>query len=189
MALINCPDCNHEVSSSATACPKCGCPMLSDVCFFTATRTKLILMSLCTFGFYYYYWFYKNFQRIKETTGKNIWPFWRALFCPLMAYSCFKPIQDVADKNNTKSTINPVLLALCFFILGYFAYLPDPYWLIFYLSILIISAVNDVAIEVNERLIPDFKNNGEFSGWNWFGLIIGGIFWFLVILVLIVPEA
>lgn len=36
MNLINCPDCNHQVSSSAPACPSCGCPIsdpgLTNVC-------------------------------------------------------------------------------------------------------------------------------------------------------------
>jgi hypothetical protein len=31
MALINCPDCNKEVSSSAPACPGCGSPIASAV--------------------------------------------------------------------------------------------------------------------------------------------------------------
>lgn len=27
MALINCPECNNEVSDKANSCPKCGCPI------------------------------------------------------------------------------------------------------------------------------------------------------------------
>ena len=27
MALINCPECNKEISDKATACPHCGCPI------------------------------------------------------------------------------------------------------------------------------------------------------------------
>lgn len=27
MALINCPECGHQVSSYAEACPECGCPV------------------------------------------------------------------------------------------------------------------------------------------------------------------
>lgn len=27
MALINCPDCNNQVSTSAVACPQCGAPI------------------------------------------------------------------------------------------------------------------------------------------------------------------
>lgn len=29
MALINCTECNHEVSDKAAACPKCGAPIAS----------------------------------------------------------------------------------------------------------------------------------------------------------------
>jgi len=29
MALINCPECNSEVSDKAISCPKCGCPIAS----------------------------------------------------------------------------------------------------------------------------------------------------------------
>lgn len=31
MALINCPDCGHKVSDSATACPSCARPMTEHV--------------------------------------------------------------------------------------------------------------------------------------------------------------
>ena len=118
MALINCPDCNHEVSSSATACPKCGCPITGTkkateekihpntsetddnkaqpFYFFTASPSKLVLMSICTLNLYLFVWFYKNFCKIKENIDKNIWPFWRTLFYPLMAYQlrywCSRPI-------------------------------------------------------------------------------------------------
>jgi hypothetical protein len=27
MALIKCPDCGKQVSSSASSCPNCGCPI------------------------------------------------------------------------------------------------------------------------------------------------------------------
>lgn len=30
MALINCPDCNKEISSNAPSCPNCGAPISSD---------------------------------------------------------------------------------------------------------------------------------------------------------------
>ena len=30
MALINCPECNKEISSLAKACPHCGCPIYTE---------------------------------------------------------------------------------------------------------------------------------------------------------------
>ena len=31
MALIKCPECNTEISSSAEFCPKCGYPILKNI--------------------------------------------------------------------------------------------------------------------------------------------------------------
>ena len=28
MALLRCPDCSRDVSSAASACPHCGCPLV-----------------------------------------------------------------------------------------------------------------------------------------------------------------
>tara|TARA_Y100000590_G_scaffold92596_1_gene104762 strand:+ start:1118 stop:1666 length:549 start_codon:yes stop_codon:yes gene_type:complete len=156
--------------------------------FFTASPSKLVLLGILTWNLYLFVWFYKNFCKIKENINKNIWPFWRTLFYPIMAYSCFKHIQDVSNKNNIKSTINPVFAAVLLFLLNCVVRAPDPYWLISIISVFIILLVNNVAIEINERLIPDFKNNEKFSGWNWVVLIIGGILWVLAIIGLFVPD-
>ncbi|MCI8301108.1 MAG: hypothetical protein HFI69_12345 [Lachnospiraceae bacterium] len=29
MALINCPECNKEISDQVSNCPNCGCPLFS----------------------------------------------------------------------------------------------------------------------------------------------------------------
>ena len=31
MALINCPECNKQISDKASACPDCGCPMTPPI--------------------------------------------------------------------------------------------------------------------------------------------------------------
>lgn len=33
MALINCPECNKEISNKAQSCPHCGCPINSNAGF------------------------------------------------------------------------------------------------------------------------------------------------------------
>lgn len=30
MSLIRCPECSHEISDQASACPQCGCPIRSS---------------------------------------------------------------------------------------------------------------------------------------------------------------
>lgn len=31
MALLKCPECNNDVSSTAKICPKCGCPVKKEI--------------------------------------------------------------------------------------------------------------------------------------------------------------
>lgn len=40
MALVNCPDCNHQMSDKAPACPSCGRPMNATVIEATSKRFK-----------------------------------------------------------------------------------------------------------------------------------------------------
>ena len=42
MALINCPDCNFEVSSRANACPQCACPISDLVQRSRAPRVQTV---------------------------------------------------------------------------------------------------------------------------------------------------
>ncbi len=58
--------------------------------FFTAAPWKLILMSLCTSGFYEFYWFFQNWKKYRKRTREFIYPGWRAVFSPIWAYSFFK---------------------------------------------------------------------------------------------------
>jgi TM2 domain-containing membrane protein YozV len=41
MALINCPECNKQISDKATACPSCGCPLGSKNSGFSVDNAKL----------------------------------------------------------------------------------------------------------------------------------------------------
>jgi hypothetical protein len=142
--------------------------------FFTTSTLKLTLMSICTFGIYEMYWFYKNWALIKERTGQNIMPFWRAFFTPLWAYSCFKHIKSSAEENKIQESLSIGLLAIIYFILLVSCRLPDPFRLVSFFSVAVLIPANSVALRVNKRLVTDFANNERFSGWNWVGLVLGG---------------
>lgn len=156
--------------------------------FFTTSTLKLSLMSICTFGIYELYWFYKNWVLIKKRTRQNIMPFWRAFFAPIWAYSCFKHIKTSAGESNVQESLSIGLLAVVYFILQALWRLPDPFWLISFLSFALIIPANSVALNINNNLISDFKNNEEFSGWNWVGLVLGGTLFVLSLIGTFVPE-
>ncbi|MFC1552334.1 hypothetical protein ACFL6P_07175 [Candidatus Latescibacterota bacterium] len=156
--------------------------------FFTTSTLKLTLMSICTLGIYELYWFYKNWALIKERTGQGIMPFWRAAFAPLWAYSCFEHIKTSAGENNIQESLSIGPLAVVYIILIASVQLPDPLWLISSFSFAPIIITNNVAVKVNNTLITNFKNNKEFSGWNWVVLVLGGLLELMIIIGTFLPE-
>lgn len=156
--------------------------------FFTTSTLKLVLMSICTLGIYELFWFYKNWVLIKKRTEQNIMPFWRAFFAPLWAYSCFKHIKSSAEENKIQKSLSIGLFAFTYFILQVSVRIPDPFWLISFLSVALLIPINNVALRVNKHLVPDFVNNERFSGWNWVGLVLGGLIFVLSLLGAFLPE-
>jgi len=179
---------NMNTNESATSFVEANTVKNSEVYFFTTSTLKLILMSICTFGIYELYWFYKNWVLIKERTEQNIMPFWRAIFAPLWAYSCFKHIKTAAGERNIQESLSIGVLAFVYFILQALWRLPDPFWLISFFSAVLLIPANNIALEVNKNLDSGFKNNGKFTGWNWVGLVLGGLLFVLGIMGTFLPE-
>ena len=161
----------------------------NNVYFFTASTVKLITMSICTMGLYELYWFYKNWVLIKDRTGEDMMPFWRAFFAPLWAYSCFKHVKSEAVKFHIEESLSLVMLAIGYFIVQALWRLPDPYWLVSYLTFALLIPVNSVAIQVNKQVVSDFENNEKFSVWNWVILVIGGFLFVLILIGAFLPGA
>lgn len=156
--------------------------------FFAPSTLKLVVMSVCTFGIYELYWFYRNWILIKEHTNQNMMPFWRAFFAPLWAYSCFEHIRLVSDKRGTAAPLSIGFLAVAYFVLQAMCRLPDPYWLISILSFAPIMPVNSVALAINQETVPQDQENSTFSTWNWVGVVGGGLFVVLAIIGAFLPE-
>ncbi len=148
---------------------------------FTPSTTKLLLMSFCTLGIYNIYWFYKNWWFLKKT-GKKCTPLLRAAFAPLFAYSCFYELKMLQFDNNVNLKFPILFLSILYFMLHLMIKLPDPYWLISYLSVLPIVLANKVALNINQAMFPGLIINNKFSKWNWLVLILGGTIFVLSIL-------
>ena len=115
-------------------------------------------------------------------------PFWRAFFAPIWAYSCFKHIKTSAGENNIPESLSIGSLAALYFILQTLWRLPDPFWLISLFSFIPIIPVNNVAFKINSKLITDIKNNETFSGWNWVGIVLGGLLFLFGLIGTFLPE-
>lgn len=116
-------------------------------------------------------------------------PFWRAHFAPIWAYSCFIEIKKSADEQGVKPLSNIGTLAVLYFILQVLWRLPDPYWLISFLSFMPMIPANSVAIAVVKKVAPNRGDNSVFSRWNWLGLVLGGMLFVAAIIGVFVPQA
>ena len=122
-------DMGEETTSSEGSSENPAPPPVAPL-FFTASPLKLIVMSICTIGIYEIYWFYKNWKLIRERTGQKIRPFWRAVFSPIWAYSCFKEIKARAGECKIQESLPIGLLAIAYFTVSVTSMVPEPYWLI-----------------------------------------------------------
>lgn len=148
---------------------------------FAPSSIKVVVMSLCTFGLYPTYWFYRNWRAIKIQDRDDIWPVWRAIFSPLWAYSCFSAIKEIAEKPRGMGAMSAGWLAIAYFLLNVISRLPDPYWIFSLLAFVPLLPVNSLIRNHNRSGGLDHKADDAFTVWNWLGIIVGGLFLLLVL--------
>ena len=142
--------------------------------FFPVTSNKLAVLSICTWGLYDYYWFYKNWSRIAERTPRTISPFWRTFFLPFWVRSCFREIREAGTSLRIPNPFDENWSALIY-ILFYFSslFLPEFYWWVSIFSFIPLVVANRYASSINALQGPDYDRNDEFSVSNWIWIIVG----------------
>ena len=200
---MTCPHCGFE-QEEANECSKCGIiiskyskesesPSPPDLhmaleTFFSVSKTKLIVMSICSWGIYEIYWFYKNWKLIQERTEKKMHPFWRAIFAIFFCYNLFKIVRNTSDSHGIQLGINPGGLAAGYILLSFAYKLPDPFWLLSLLTFIPLLPIQRVINDINAKITPNAEVNNRFSGKNIAVIIIGAILFFLVFVGMFVPE-
>jgi Domain of unknown function (DUF4234) len=156
---------------------------------FAAGVTKVILMSLVTFGIYKLYWMYRHWRLIQGRDRSDIMPFWRAFFGALWAYLLFKRIGEDGQAHGVGGSFAAGPLAAAY-ILAVLAWrLPNPWSLVGFSSIFVCGAVQAYANKINIAAAPEHERNEKFTGWNWFAIVIGGLLLALVLIGLTVPDS
>lgn len=141
--------------------------------FFATSIIKLSVMSVCTFGLYELYWFYRNWQLIKARERLNIMPFWRAFFGVFFCYQCFSRIREYDHPELAVSSFAAGPLAAGWIVFTVLWRLPDPYWLICDLSFVFLIPVQHHANQINNAVAPGHDPNARFTWLNWISIAIG----------------
>ena len=156
--------------------------------YFAVSPLKLVVMSICTMGFYELYWFYKNWVLVKKREDSKIIPLGRAFFTFFFCYSLFKRVRDSATKVSVGKAISPGLLATGWIIVTLLWRLPDPLWLITYFAVIFLIPVQNMVNEINIVVAPGHEKNCKFSVWNILGVVVGGLFFLLILFGTFLPP-
>lgn len=92
----------------------------ADAIFYPVSLPKFLVMWAFTFGFYGMYWFYKNFQYIKQKENNATMPIARGIFCVFWYYGLWNKLKEDNDSRFSQPHLPnkfiAVLLALAFFV-------------------------------------------------------------------------
>lgn len=144
--------------------------------FFQVSIAKLVVLSICTFGIYELYWFYKNWTLVRAREGSKISPVPRAFFAQFFCYALFRRIRDypvpTAAPGKT-GTLPAGALALAFFASMVAAGLPDPYWLVSLVSAFVLVPVQNAVRRICVDVAPHADRNARFTPGNFVAIAAG----------------
>ena len=155
---------------------------------FAVSLGKLAVMSLCTFGLYELYWFYKQWDTLRRRERENLSPFWRTFFAPLWAFSLFPRIRQLTAKYGVPATWSGGGLALAFLIFGAASRLPARLWMVSLLSFLPLLVLQRAVNTLNATVAPGAERNNRYSGANVVVIVIGAILLALAIAGTFLPD-
>lgn len=143
--------------------------------FFAVSLLKLAVMSICTHGLYEIYWFYKNWNLIKQRERASMTPFWRAVFAYFFCYECFSRIDARAASLGLNRSAPAGLLAAGWIVTSFLGWglndvfgmaLPDPYSWLPALAFVFMLPVQALANRVNATIAPQHDPNQRLTAWN-----------------------
>jgi hypothetical protein len=156
--------------------------------YFPVSLTKFVVMHFCTLGSYQFYWFYENWKIIREREQSEASPFWRTFLSFIYCYALFEKIRSSAASLKIDQSISVPVLAGGWILLSMLWILPDPYWLVTFLSVLFLIPVQQAANRINESLVPGHDRNGRFTAWNKVAVVVGGLLFIVGVIGTFVPR-
>ncbi len=153
--------------------------------FFVVAPSKLVLMVLLSQGIYSFYWFYKQWDCYRQSTGAKVLPLGRAFFAIFFVYSLVMKIRQKQALDGVSYSWRPQSLALgiIFCTLLPFTYMWFAAPLITFMlgicmAIVYVSLVVQVQGAVN-RVEDDSRGeaNKHLTWLNGFWIVIGLCMW------------
>lgn len=145
---------------------------LGPLPLFPVSSTKFVVMSIVTLDIYPVYWMYQQWKRIRDRTGENLSPFWRAAFAPLWGFRLFGHIRSEARTARPPAAWSAGLLATLYLVLSALSGARSTLWLVSLLAFLPFLPVVRTVAAINGRVPTRESRNTGFTVTN----VIGGAF-------------
>lgn len=72
---------------------------------YVVSSRKFTLLSVGTIGFYSFYWFFVQYRRQRDR-GRDVSPFWRAVFPVFFVHDLFRSLRDFAQGRDVETNFN-----------------------------------------------------------------------------------
>ena len=168
-------------------------PQSDQMEFYVVSLKKFLILFLGTFGFYTVYWFYKHWNMYKHSSNEDMWPVMRAIFSIFFTHSLFA-LFEMKYTNKTGEpprSINHLATIYVVFAIGcqICSNMSDNGYgnpITMYLGLLILPISCYVLYQAQSLANyagQDVKgqSNSVLTGLNYFWLLIGAVFWVLIL--------
>ncbi|WP_123125048.1 hypothetical protein [Rufibacter latericius] len=151
---------------------------------------KFSMLCFLSFSLYLIYWWYKNWYFIKEMEEREeIMPIWRSIFVIFFGYELNKNVLGRAKSVGYEQSYSPGWLFVAFLLISLLSNLPDPMWLISLVSFVPMIPVLQARNYFFRKANPQGKTSSAFSGGEIVVVVLGAIFFVLVLIGLAVGDA
>ena len=143
-----------------------------DPKWFLVGEVKLAVMVVVTFGLYQLYWFYKQWDRVRDA-GDHVAPVPRAIFSVVFCYSLFRRIMDSTHAVGVNARVPPWLLAVGFILASLMWRLEGPAGFLGFLAFAPLVAAQRIANTVALAQGSTDDRNTRLTILNWGGVVVG----------------
>ncbi|WPN98880.1 hypothetical protein [Pseudomonas sp. MUP55] len=162
--------------------------------FYVISKTKLLTLSLLSFGLYTYIWSYKNWSLYKKANQLDIWPLARAVFFIFFMHQLYRRADDRIARSGRKFDFDFEQWATVFVVVtvgsrlfevaanrieAWFAYKP---------LVLLAIPLCAYVLQQAQGLInfaagdPEGQSNARFNLWNYLVIVPGVVMWGMTLL-------
>lgn len=161
--------------------------------FYVVSPAKFFTLAILTFGFYFYYWSYKNWSLYKQSTQADIWPWARGLFCIFFIHQLYRRANEKIRGSGRTYEWDYEQWATVYVVLTVGASLLDAVakrvdglafltaWLLLAIPLrayVVSRSQSMINFAAND---PQALGNSRFTAWNYLVMVPGVLLWALAL--------